>query len=115
MQEGQAATNLTLVARQESRTRDIAKDVLFEEELKALQNVEKENKEPGAVVSQLDLFKKGIYLKPLAISLALNFFYQFGGINYIFFNLQNIFSKAGSDLDPGLSGTIVALVQVKWR
>ena len=36
MQEGQAATNLTLVARQESRTRDIAKDVLFEEELKAL-------------------------------------------------------------------------------
>ena len=39
LQQGQAATNLTLVARQENRTQDIQKNVLFEEELKRIRAI----------------------------------------------------------------------------
>ena len=46
MQQGQAATNLTLVARQESRTKDISQDILFEENLKLLRARGKLNTAP---------------------------------------------------------------------
>ena len=89
----------------------------IEEELKALQNAEEEHMHVSfsndAVVSPLDLFTKAVYLKPFAISLALNFLYQFTGINQVSFHLQDIFSKAGSDLDAGLCGSIVTFAQVK--
>lgn len=39
------------------------------------------------------------------------FLQQFCGINAIAFYYQTFFVQAGSDLDPGLSATIVALAQ----
>ena len=46
LQESGAATNLTLIARQESRTRDIAKDVMFEEKIKEIRSRGKLNTAP---------------------------------------------------------------------
>ena len=41
----------------------------------------------------------------------LMFLMQFCGINGIVFYIQRIFAETGSEMDPGLSATIVALTQ----
>ena len=82
-----------------------------EEELTALQNAEKEQNDEGSKVSIVQLFTKSIYLKPLGISMGLMFFQQFSGINQVLIYLQAIFLKAGSDMDPGLNGFLVTLIQ----
>ena len=83
-----------------------------DDELSVLQKAVKESKEPGSSASLKDLFTKGVYLKPFSISLSLMFLQQLSGISQVLFYLQDIFIKAGSDLDPGLHGFIVTLMQV---
>ena len=59
------------------------------------------------------LFTSRIYLKPFALVFGLFAFQQLSGINAYVFYLQDIFIKAGSDIDPGLSASIVALTMVR--
>lgn len=63
-------------------------------------------------VSYLDLLKKRVYLRPFLIMIALMFFQQWSGINAVLFYLKDVFIKAGSTLDAGLSSFIIGLVQV---
>lgn len=63
-------------------------------------------------VSYLDLVKKQVYLKPFLIMIALMFFQQWSGINAVLFYLKDVFIKAGSTIDAGLSSFIIGIVQV---
>ena len=83
-----------------------------EEDISHLQKANDEARDPRLRTSLKDLFAKRIYLHPFFISLSLMFFRQFCGINQVTFYLQEIFIKAGSDLDAGLNAFIVSLVQV---
>ena len=83
-----------------------------EEELTILQNAKRDQEQLDHQVSFGELLTNGIYLKPLGIVLALMFFQQCSGINAVLFYLQDIFTKAGIDMDPGLSAFIVTLAQV---
>lgn len=60
-----------------------------------------------------DLFSKGVYLRPFLIMIGLMFFQQFAGINAVLFYLKDVFIKAGSDMDAGLSAFLVGVVQVR--
>ena len=84
----------------------------IEEEISTIKNAEAERKDPGSSVSLGQIFSKAVYLKPFGICLALMFLQQFCGINAVVFYLQDIFRKANSTLDQGLSGFIVTLMQV---
>merc|ERR1711997_1198442 len=83
-----------------------------EEEMESIQKADEERNAPGSKVSIGEIFSKAVYLKPFGIAIALMFFQQFSGINEVLFYLTKIFGKAGSDMDLGLSGFIVTLVQV---
>ena len=83
-----------------------------EEEISLLQKADDEGRDSRLKTSLKDLFAKRIYLHPFFISLGLMFFQQFSGMVQVLFYLQEIFAKAGSDLDAGLSAFIVTLVQV---
>lgn len=60
---------------------------------------------------KVSIFKKK-YLKPLFISIALNVFQQFSGINAILTNLSTLFSNAGVKIDIGLASAISSFAQV---
>ena len=61
------------------------------------------------------LFTDGVYLRPFLIMIALMFFQQFAGINAVLFYLKDVFIKAGSTMDPGLSAFIIGIVQVNSK
>ena len=52
-----------------------------------------------------------VYAKPFLVVMLLMFLQQFCGVNVVTFYIQTIFSDAGSEIDPGLSATIVSLTQ----
>ena len=83
-----------------------------EDEIQCIQKEDDERNAPGSKVSIKEIFSQAVYLKPFGIAIALMFFQQFSGINEVLFYLTKIFGKAGSDMDLGLSGFIVTLVQV---
>ena len=51
--------------------------------------------------------------KPLLVAIGLMFCQQLSGINAVLFFTANIFTAAGSDLDPAISTVIVNCVNVK--
>ena len=63
-------------------------------------------------VSLTELFTSSVYLKPLIIASGLMACQQLSGINEVLFYLSEVFIKAGSDLDSGLSAFIVTLAQM---
>ena len=86
-----------------------------EEELAILQNDKQQQEQLDNRVSFKKLFTSGVYLRPLGITLVIMFNLQFCGINFVLFYLQDIFTKAGSDMDAGLSAFIVTLAQVMFN
>ena len=84
----------------------------IEEEIAAIKAADAERNEPGSSVTLGQIFSKAVYLKPFGICIGIMFLQQFSGINEVLFYLQDIFKDAGSDLDAGLSGSIVTLMQV---
>lgn len=84
---------------------------MVDAELKEMQATHMEQDRIGSV-GIVQLFKHQVYLRPLIIVVLLMFFQQFSGINAVLFYLQAIFIKTGTDIDPGLSAFLVALVQV---
>jgi len=55
-----------------------------------------------------------MYLLPGLMMMALMFFQQYAGINAVLFYLTDVFNAANSGLDPGLSATLVTLIQVYY-
>ena len=84
----------------------------IEKEIAAIRVTEAERNQPHSRVPLRQIFSKAVYLKPFGICLGIMFLQQFSGINEVLFYLQDIFKDAGSDLDAGLSGSIVTLMQV---
>ncbi len=63
-------------------------------------------------ISFKEFLTKGVYVKPGLIMVALMFFQQFSGVNAVLFYLTDIFIAADTGISPGLSATLVSLVQV---
>ena len=86
----------------------------IEEEIVAIKAATRERNEPDLRVPLGHIFAKTVYLKPFGISLGLMFLQQFSGMNDVLFYLQDIFIASGTDIDPGLSSSIVTLMQVRY-
>ena len=82
-----------------------------QEEVEEFKREYREQKSLGSL-SYVKLVTDAVYLRPFLIVMALMFFQQFSGINAVLFYLKDIFIKAGSDMDAGLSAFIIGLVQV---
>ena len=83
----------------------------IEEELMEMKRSYETQQNTGSI-SYKDLFTNRIYVEPFITMLLLMFFQQFAGINGVLFYLKDIFIKAHSDMDSGLSSFIVGLIQV---
>ena len=83
----------------------------IEEELMEMKRSHEIQQNTGSI-SYKDLFTNRIYVEPFITMLLLMFFQQFAGINGVLFYLKDIFIKAHSDMDSGLSSFIVGLIQV---
>ncbi len=70
------------------------------EELKQMQIECDQRKDVGSV-SFKELLTKPLYYKPFVTILILMVFQQCAAINIVLYYSQEIFSDAGSDLDPG--------------
>ncbi|OTF78173.1 hypothetical protein BLA29_002351 [Euroglyphus maynei] len=72
--------------------------------------IELENRVQSKEKSSLKtLFKRPDVYYPLIISVMLQFFQQFSGINAIMFYLVSIFNDSGSNIDPQLASIVVNL------
>ncbi|KAK4323401.1 hypothetical protein Pmani_005895 [Petrolisthes manimaculis] len=80
-----------------------------EPELEVLRQNQEEMSKTKTTLKDL---KKSYILKPLIIIVAIMFFQQTSGVNAVLFNLNDIFSSAGTGMDEGLNAIIVGLVQV---
>ena len=89
-------------------------DYNIDGDFKELEDTFKQQEAIGTV-SVKEFFTKGVYLKPAMIMLALMFFQQYSGINAVVFYLTDIFQKANTGLNAGLSATLVSLVQVSKK
>lgn len=78
----------------------------------ALQNIQSDLDALPSDAKFSDLFTVRSNCMALIISLALMLFQQFSGINAVIFFAQDIFSAAGSTLDPAVCTIIVGVVQV---
>jgi SP family facilitated glucose transporter-like MFS transporter 8 len=63
-------------------------------------------------ISFLEAIRSRVVQKGLVIALGLMFFQQLSGVNSIIFYASDIFSKAGSTIDPNEAAIIVGAVQV---
>ena len=82
------------------------------DEIAELKKAEDERNAPESKVSLGEIFTQAVYLKPFGISLCLMAFQQLSGINQVLFYMNQIFEKAGSDLDPSIANFIVNTMQV---
>ena len=81
------------------------------EELAEMQRRYQEQQKIGSV-SFVQLLTDKVYLQPFLLMLALMFFQMFSGINAVNFNMVSIFQDVGSEMDEGLQGFIINIVQV---
>jgi len=80
-------------------------------ELDELKRAYSEQKKVGKV-SYLSLITNKVYFKPFFIMNALMFIQQFSGVNAVMFYLKDVFIKANTNIDPGLSAFIISIDQV---
>ncbi len=76
------------------------------EELEALKEARREQEAVGTVPMSA-LVTRPVYARPFAVVMFLMLLQQSCGVNVVTFYIQTIFTEAGSDMDPGLSATLV--------